>query len=101
MWIATLGSRGFETGSAAIEGEPLGYCRFGGQGRTRTNRACPSLVQAAGGCLAPPFERERRQSVQTGFEEWSAPRCWRDSQRSLVFGQTVCQTGWHREFGTP
>jgi hypothetical protein len=25
MWIATLGSRGFETGSPAIEGKPLGW----------------------------------------------------------------------------
>src|SRR5260370_8078423 len=37
MWIATLGSRGFEVGSAAIEGEPLGCCRFAGKGgRVRT-----------------------------------------------------------------
>src|SRR5271165_6650755 len=55
MWIATLGSSGFETGSDAIEGEPLGHCRFGWQGRTATNGTCAGLVQGACGCLAPPF----------------------------------------------
>jgi integrase len=55
MWIATLGSRGLETRSVAIEGEPLGHSRFGGQGRTDTNRACAELVQGACRCLAPRF----------------------------------------------
>jgi integrase len=37
MWIATLGGRGFETGSTSIEGEPLGHCRLVGKGgRIRT-----------------------------------------------------------------
>src|ERR1700686_5304011 len=101
MWIASLGSRGVETGSVAIEGEPLGYCRSGGQGRTDANGACAELVQGAYGRLAPPFESERRESVQTGFEERSATRWWSDSQRSLVCRQTLCRTGRHTEFGTP
>jgi hypothetical protein len=50
--------------------------------------------------LAPRFWREWGKSVQAGFEEWSAARWWRDSQRSLVCGQTVCQAGQHRESGT-
>src|SRR6266478_544240 len=29
-----------------------------------TAQGSPSLVQRAGGCLAPPFERERRKSAQ-------------------------------------
>ena len=100
MWITSLGSRGFETGSVAIEGEPLGYCRSGGQGRTDTNGACAELVQRAYGRLAPPFESERRESVQTGFEERSATRWWSDSQRSLVCGQNAVPNGpayriWH------
>ena len=45
MWIATLGSRGFEVGSTSIEGGPLGHCRFGWQGRTATNGTCAGLVQ--------------------------------------------------------
>ena len=38
-----------------LEGEPLGHCRFGWQGRTATNRTCAGLVQGTCGCLAPPF----------------------------------------------
>jgi hypothetical protein len=47
MWIATLGSRGFATGSVSIEGEPLGHCRFGWQGRTIANRTRADMVQGA------------------------------------------------------
>jgi hypothetical protein len=83
-----------------LEGEPLGHCRFGGQGRTDSNGACAELVQGTCRCLAPPFGRERWESVQTGFEEWSATRCWGDSQRSLVCGQTLRQSGRHRQSGT-
>jgi site-specific recombinase XerC len=41
------------------------------------------------------------EGVQAGFEEWSATRCWSDSQRSLVCGQTVRQACRHRQFGAP
>src|SRR6266853_3821791 len=100
MWIATLGGRGFETGSTAIEGEPLGHCRFGGQGWPDSNGPGAELVQGACRCLAPPFRLERGESVQTGFEEWSATRCWGDSQRSLVCGQTLRQADRYRQSGT-
>ena len=42
-----------------------------GKGGRRANGACAGLVQGADRCLAPRFERERRQTVQTSFEEWS------------------------------
>jgi hypothetical protein len=83
-----------------FEGEPLGHCRFGGQGRTDSNGACAQLVQGARRCLAPPFGRERGESVQTGFEEWSAAGCCGDRQRSLVCSQTLRQAGPHRQSGT-
>src|SRR5258708_38922179 len=73
-----------ETRSVAIEGEPLGHCRFGWQGRTGANGTCARWVQGACGCLAPSFGRERGTSVQADLEEWSATRCRGDSQRSLV-----------------
>jgi hypothetical protein len=100
MWIEALRSRGFETGSVAIELEPLGHSRFGGQGRTDTNRACADLVQGACRCLASPFRREGGESVQAGLEEWSATRWWSDSERSLVCGQTLRRAGRHRQTGT-
>lgn len=59
-------TRNAGNGSGAIgnrPGTPLGYCRFGGQGRTHANDACAELVQGAGGCFAPAFERKRKANV--------------------------------------
>jgi hypothetical protein len=36
-----------ETGTVAVEGEPLDHSRFVGQGPTDTNGACSGLVQGA------------------------------------------------------
>jgi len=54
-----------------------------GKGGRRLTVPVPAW-QGACGCLAPPFGCERGESVQTGFEEWCATRCWRDSQRGPV-----------------
>ena len=101
MWIATLGSRGFEPRPVAIEGGSLGHCQFGRQRKTATNGTSAVVVQGACRCLAPAFGSERRKSIQAGFEGGNATRSWRDSQRSLVRGEAVRRTGRHKQSGTP
>jgi hypothetical protein len=56
MWIATLGSRGFEPRPVAIEGGALGHCQFGRERKTTTNDTSTVVEQGASRCLAPAFE---------------------------------------------
>ena len=71
------------------------------QGKTASNGASAVMVQAASGCMARTCGRERRESIQKSFESGKATRSWRDSQRSLVCGQSVCPAGRHSQSGAP
>jgi hypothetical protein len=101
MRIATLGSRGFEPGPAAVEGGSLGHCQFDRKGRSATNGTCAVLVQGACRCVAPAFGSDRREGIQAGIEGRNPKRSRRDGQRSQVRGETVRRTGRHKQSGTP
>ena len=101
MWIATLGSRGFEPRPVAIEGEALGHCQFGRERKTTTNDTSTVVEQGASRCLAPAFGSERGKSIQAGFEGGNATRSWRDSERSLVRSEAVRPAGRYKQSGTP
>jgi site-specific recombinase XerC len=57
------------------------------------------VVQAACGCLAPAFGRERRPIIQAGFQIREAARGWRYGKRCLVRRQTVRRAGGHPTSG--
>ena len=101
MWIATLGSRGFEPRPVAIEGGALGHCQFGRERKTATNGTCAVVEQRASRCMAPAFGSERGKSIQACFEGGNATRSGRDSQRSLVRGETVRPASRHKQSGPP
>ncbi len=58
MWIATLGSRGFEPRPVAIEGGSLGHCQLGRERKTATNDTGTVVEQGTSRCLAPAFGSE-------------------------------------------
>jgi site-specific recombinase XerD len=58
--LRTLGSRGLEPRSAAIERGPLGHCQSDRQVGKNTNRTSAMVGQGTCRCLAPTFWRERR-----------------------------------------
>jgi hypothetical protein len=74
MWIATLGSHGFEPRAVAIEGGSLGHCQFGRERKTATNGTCTVVEQGASQCLAPTFGSERGKSIQESVEGGNATR---------------------------
>jgi integrase/recombinase XerD len=57
------------------------------------------LRTVASRCMAPAFGSERRKSIQACFDGGNAARSWRDSQRSLVRGETVRPASRHKQFG--
>jgi hypothetical protein len=101
MRIATLGSRGFEPGPAAVEGGSLGHCQLIGKGGRLRTVPVPWWCKGACRCVAPAFGSDRREGIQAGIEGRNPKRSRRDGQRSQVRGETVRRTGRHKQSGTP
>src|ERR1700679_683421 len=53
------------------------------------------MVQAAAGCMALAFGRNRGKGIQKSFEIGKAPGAWRDREPGLVCDQAVCTAGRH------
>jgi hypothetical protein len=84
----------------AIEGGSLGHCQFGRERKTTTNDTGTVVEQGASRCLAPAFGSYRGKGIQAGFEGGNATRSRCDSQCCLVFGEAMCLSSWHSQFGT-